>query len=202
MKTCKKGIMPLAVVVAATMMSIGVPAQTNRSERPLATVASVDLKRYSGRWYEIARYPNRFQKQCAGNVTAAYRIKDNGRIEVTNECIRRDGRLETAVGEAKVADKATNARLKVRFAPPALSWLPFVWGDYWIVDLGKNYEYAVIGDPDREHFWILSREPQMSDARYQELLRRAEAMGFDPRKVQRTSQNVEVLKGAAIPKSE
>lgn len=151
-------------------------------------VANVDLLRYTGKWYEIAKYPNRFQTQCVGNTTANYTLKQNGRIEVRNECLLKSGKTKTAVGEAKVTDKVTNAKLKVRFAPSALAWLSLVWGDYWIIDLDKEYNYVAIGEPKREYFWILSRKSSMDDATYRDILRRAEAMGFDPTRVERTSQ--------------
>ena len=174
-------------------------AQGKKAELP--TVRAVDLNRYAGRWYEIARYPNRFQKQCVGNTAATYTVKANGKIEVKNECLKKNGKTEVAVGEAKVVKGSSNSKLKVHFAPSFISWLPFVWGDYWVIDLGANYEYSVIGDPGRDYFWILGREPKMSEAQYQEILRRAEKLGFDPNKVQKTPQNVEVLKGNVVEKS-
>jgi apolipoprotein D and lipocalin family protein len=171
----------------------------NRSVE-LKTVPGVDLKRYTGKWYEIAKYPNRFQKQCVANVTANYTLKPNGKIEVRNECLLKDGKTESAVGEAKVADKATNSKLKVRFAPAALSFLSFVWGNYWILELDPNYDYVAIGEPKREYFWILGRKSTMDDVTYQAILRHAEAMGFNPAKVEKTPQNAEVLKGTVIVK--
>ncbi len=161
-------------------------------------VQNVDLKKYTGKWFEIARYPNKFQKNCVGNTMATYTIKEDKTIEVLNECLEKDGKVNQAKGKAKVADKTTNAKLKVRFAPSFLSFLPQVWGDYWIIDLDENYQYAAVGDPKREYFWILSREPEMSDTTFQAILRRAENMGFNPGKVAKTSQNIEVIKGEII----
>lgn len=166
----------------------------------VTTVRSVDLGRYVGKWYEIGKYPNRFQKKCVANTSADYKLKPNGRIEVRNECLLKDGKVDVAIGEAKIADKKTNAKLKVRFAPGALSFLPFVWGNYWIIDLDNDYKYVVIGEPKREYFWILSRTPTLDDATYQAILRRAEAMGFEPAKVEKTPQNAEVLKGTVVLK--
>lgn len=128
-------------------------------------------------------------------------MKPNGKIEVRNECTLKDGRLQSAVGEAKIVDKKTNAKLKVRFAPAAISFLPFVWGNYWIIDLDPEYGYVAIGEPKREYFWILSRNAVMDDALYQNILRRAEAMGFNPAKVEKTPQNAEVLKGTVTLKN-
>jgi apolipoprotein D and lipocalin family protein len=152
----------------------------------LKTVNTVDIERYAGRWYEIAKYPNRFQRSCASDTTADYVLKRNGRIEVTNQCIKKDGKINRAVGEAKIVDKTTNAKLKVRFAPGFLSFLGFVWGDYWIIELADDYSYAVIAEPGRDYFWILARKPEMDDKTYQAILSRAEAMGFEPSRVERT----------------
>lgn len=176
-------------------------AFAQKGDKPaLQTVQSVDLGRYVGKWYEIAKYPNRFQKKCVANTTANYTMKPNGKIEVRNECLLKNGTSEKAVGEAKIADKKTNAKLKVRFAPGALSFLPFVWGDYWIIDLDADYKYVAIGEPKRNYFWILSRTPTLDTATYQNILRRAEKMGFDPAKVEKSPQNAEVLNGDVLIK--
>ncbi len=173
----------------------------NRPAADLKPVDSVDIKKYAGTWYEIAKYPNRFQKKCVANTTANYALKPNGRIEVSNQCLLEDGRMDTAVGEAKIVDVTSNAKLKVRFAPSILSFLPMVWGDYWIIDLDKDYEYVAVGEPKREYFWILSRKPKMDDSAYQAILRRAVLMGFDAGKVEKTPQNVEIRKGKVVVKT-
>ena len=165
-------------------------------------VGSVDLKKYSGQWYEIAKYPNKFQDHCVGNTTATYTVKEQGKIEVVNRCLRKDGTVDDAKGEAKLVDKVTKAKLKVRFAPGFLSFLPNVWGDYWVIDLADDYSYSVVGTPDRKYFWILGREAKMQDTTYQEILRRAERQGFVPAKVVKTPQGVESVKGAALIKSD
>ncbi|CAN5488176.1 lipocalin family protein [soil metagenome] len=176
-------------------------AFAQKGDKPaLQTVQSVDLGRYVGKWYEIAKYPNRFQKKCVANTTADYTMKPNGKIEVRNECLLKNGTSEKAVGDAKIADKKTNAKLKVRFAPGALSFLPFVWGDYWIIDLDADYKYVAIGEPKRNYFWILSRTPTLDTSTYQNILRRAEKMGFDPAKVEKSPQNAEVLNGDVLIK--
>lgn len=165
---------------------------------PPPTVAAVDLKQYAGKWFEIARYPNKFQKKCVGNTTASYALKPDGNINVLNECLVKNGTTESAAGEAKVVEGSSNAKLEVRFAPRYMSFLSAVWGDYWIVDLDKEYKYAAVGDPKREYLWILSRTPVMSDATYQNILRRVETLGFNPAKLQKTTQNAETVKGAVI----
>jgi apolipoprotein D and lipocalin family protein len=186
----------LLILILLTFSIMSVFAQTSKNE--LKTVESVDLQKYAGKWYEIARYPNKFQKKCVGNTTATYNLKDKGTIEVINECLKKDGKIDRAKGKARIEDEKTNAKLEVRFAPSWLSWLPQVWGDYWIIDLDEDYQYAAIGDPKREYFWILSRQPEIDTDTYQNILRRAEEKGFDPSKVIETPQDVEVIKGEVI----
>lgn len=162
----------------------------SEENKPLETVSAVDLKRYAGKWYEVARLPNSFQKKCAGNVSAEYKLLDDGKIEVVNSCKETNGKLSVATGKAKIADEKTNSKLEVRFAPAWLSFLPFVWGDYWIVELGENYDYAVVASPDRKYFWILSRTPEIEETRLQQILQRAKDKSFDTSKVIRTKQNL------------
>ena len=197
MKNYYLSIIAITVFVLASSETLFGQKNANAA---LQSVPSVDLTRYAGKWYEIGKYPNGFQKQCVANTVATYTVKPNGKIEVRNECLLKDGKTETAIGEAKVADKKTNSKLKVRFAPSALSFLPFVWANYWIIDLDPEYGYVAIGEPKRQYFWILSRKPSMNDAQYQNILRRAESMGFSPAKVEKTLQNADVLKGTVIIK--
>jgi apolipoprotein D and lipocalin family protein len=152
------------------------------------TAASVDLPRYLGRWYEIAKFPNSFQKQCVRETTADYRVIEDGKIEVANRCKTAAGVFEVAVGEVKVIDKATNAKLQVRFAPSWLSWLPMVWGDYWILERDDAYAVATVGSPDRDHLWILARTPKLSNAVYENLVDNATKQGFDTAKLVKTPQ--------------
>lgn len=189
------GFIPILLIVSATAM----PRLQDSADQPkLETVASVDLKRYIGAWYEIARYENKFEKKCVGNVTANYTLKDDGKIKVLNRCLKKDGTINDAEGEARVKDKATNAKLEVRFAPGFLSFLPQVWGDYWIIDLASDYSYAVVGSPKRDYLWILSRTPQMSEPLYQDILHKIEQKGFNPGKIIKTPQKVETVKGTVV----
>jgi apolipoprotein D and lipocalin family protein len=151
-----------------------------------STVAKVDLKRYVGLWYEIARIPNRFQKQCAWGVTAEYILRDDGRIDVINRCRRSDGKTEEARGLARIEDPPTNARLKVSFFS-ILGWRP-VWGDYLIIGLGENYQYALVGSPDRRYGWILARQHKLQEATLKEIFARLRAQGYDPKLFQMTRQ--------------
>ena len=160
---------------------------------PLPTQDWVDLTRYAGRWYEIARLPNRFQQKCAGDVHATYSLRPDGRVTVVNECRREDGSVTRAEGVARRARKDGPAsRLKVRFAPAILSFLPSVWGDYWIVELDREYRHAVVGEPSRWYLWILSREPVMEAAVYDALAAAAGRQGFDTTRLVRTPQSAPV----------
>ena len=191
-----------ALAVVLILASNFVFAQPNNSnaQTQVKAVASVDLKRFAGKWFEIARFPNKFQKKCVGNTTASYALKPDGNINVLNQCLVKNGTLESATGEAKVVEGSSNAKLEVRFAPQFMSFLSAVWGDYWIVDLDNEYKYAAVGDPKREYLWILSRTPEMSDATYQNILRRIEKLGFNPAKLQKTPQNAVTVKGAVVEK--
>ena len=172
----------------ATLSAIGLALA--QGKRPLRVVPEVDLARYAGQWYEIARFPNRFQKRCAGEVTAQYTLQPNGKISVLNRCRLENGGQIQAEGVARVVGKGQpNSILKVRFAPAFLSFIPQVWGDYQIIALSPDYTYALVGDPAREYLWILSRSRQMDDATYNQLVDEARAQDFDVGRLQKTRQS-------------
>lgn len=154
----------------------------------LQTVSKVDVQQYMGTWYEIAKYPNRFQKQCVANTQAQYRLLPDGDIQVINRCLEAGGRVSEAIGQARQIGPADSPRLKVRFAPSWLSFLPMVWGDYWIIDLDENYQWVAVSEPQREYLWVLSRQPQMEASVYQALLQRLQAKGFDLQKIETSVQ--------------
>jgi apolipoprotein D and lipocalin family protein len=145
---------------------------------PLATVDKVDLGSYTGRWFEIARYPNSFEPGCVG-VTADYALREDGRISVLNTCIEGnlDGDVRLIEGVARVVDSSTNAKLAVTFFGP-------FEGDYWILELGDDYEYAVVGDPSRTFLWILSREPVLDQVLYADIVSRLPDRGYDPERLE------------------
>ena len=136
----------------------------------LEVVPHVELEKYLGKWYEIAHLPARFQEGCT-DTSATYTLSEDGSISVLNECIR-NGKMKRAKGKAKVVDKHSGAKLKVTF------FWPF-YGDYWIIDLGKDYDYAVVGTPNRKYLWILSRTPQMDDKLFSQLVESVKSKGFD-----------------------
>jgi apolipoprotein D and lipocalin family protein len=155
----------------------------------LQAVAPVDLQRYAGLWHEQARLPNRFQKDCTGPVTAEYTPQADGTVQVLNRCVRSDGVVDEALGIARpvhVAGQPGAGRLKVRFAPTWLGWLPFVWGDYWVLKLDRDYEVALVGTPDREYLWVLSRAPQLDETVLQAQLDYARSLGFEVDRVVRS----------------
>ena len=173
-------------------MLLAVMTTSAAAAEPPRTVPAVDLDRYAGRWYEVARFPNRFQRHCAGDVVAEYTRRPDGRIEVRNSCRTAKGEMDDATGVARVvAEDGSNSKLKVRFAPAFLSWLPAVWGDYWILDLAPDYSHAIVGDAERKYLWFLSRTPTISDDLFATLKQRAAAQGFDVSRLERTVNRAE-----------
>jgi apolipoprotein D and lipocalin family protein len=148
----------------------------------LETVPYVDLNRYAGKWYEIASYPQRFQKGCHC-TTAEYTLSDKGYVIVENRCNRDsvNGKQSYIKGKAFVQKDTGNAKLYVQF------FWPFK-AKYWIIDLADDYSYAVVGHPNREYLWILSRTSKMDDAVYQQILSKLQSKGFDVTKLRRTEQ--------------
>lgn len=146
----------------------------------LQTVRSVDLSRYVGTWYELASFPQSFQRGCV-DTTATYTLRADGDIGVLNRCVKPmyGAKPSSIEGRARVVDAATRAKLEVSFFPP-------FWGDYWIVDLGRNYEYAVVGHPSRDYLWILAREPRMRSSVYRGIVERLRAQGYETKRLVRT----------------
>lgn len=139
--------------------------------QPLPTVWAVDLGRYSGTWYEIARLPNRFQSMCASDTRATYR-PDGNDVAVTNQCRTASGGIEQATGIAKVVAGSHGAKLRVSFFRP-------FYGDYWILDLDPRYRWVLVGELSRKYAWILAREPKLEESTLEALLTRAASLGFD-----------------------
>ena len=177
---------PLAILASLAALA---GCSTSTTERlglpPLETVPRVDLARYVGTWYEIAAIPQSFQEGCVA-TTATYTLRADGDIDVLNRCRKDtlDGPEKSARGRARVVDGATNAKLEVSFFRP-------FWGDYWIVDLGADYEYAVVGHPGRDYLWILGRAPTMPEATYEGILVRLKEKSYDTLRLKRTLHWVE-----------
>lgn len=171
-----------ALLLASLLAGCSGASRATPDLPPLRTVEHVDLDRYLGTWFEVASLPQRFQKGCTA-TQANYSLRPDGDIAVRNRCNKGglDGPVSSAEGRARVIDEKTNAKLEVSF------FWPF-WGDYWVIDLGPDYEFAVVGHPSREYLWILSRTPTLPAATYDAILERLRAQGYDLSKLQQTKQ--------------
>ena len=174
----------LALLFGFVFLFSSVGSAEQKSE--LTVVDDVDLGRYIGKWYEIAHIPAWFQKGCTGGTTAEYTPLKDGFVNVVNRCCDEEGNVKEAKGRAWVVDKQNPAKLKVSFFSLFGLWL--FGGKYWIIDLDENYQYSVIGHPNREIGWILSRTPTLSDKILKGIAERLEAKGYDFSKFKMTNQ--------------
>lgn len=164
------------ILLAIGLMTLGACS----SNKPLQTVEKVDINKYMGKWYEIASFPQSFQKGCSCTI-AEYSLNDDGTVRVDNSCNVANGNKQI-IGKAFVKDKKTNTKLAVQF------FWPFK-GKYWIIDLADDYSYAVVGHLNRKYLWILSRTPQMDPSVYHDILKRTSAKGFDTTILRLTNQS-------------
>jgi apolipoprotein D and lipocalin family protein len=148
------------------------------------TVKSLDLNRYLGTWYEIARFPHSFEKNLVG-VTATYSLREDGKIKVINQGFKNtlEGERSEAVGKAKIPDPSEPGKLKVSFF-----WI--FYADYFVLELDENYQYVMIGSSSPKYFWILSRTPQMAPEVYEMLLEKARKRGYNLEKLYKVPQKV------------
>lgn len=168
------------IIAGTALAGIGIAAFAIATRnKPLKTVSHIELEKYLGTWYEIAKFPQNFEKGCT-HVTAAYSLRDDGKIDIVNSCMK-DGLPKIAEGIASIGDKESNAKLDVQF-----QW-PFS-GKYWIIALAPDYSYAVVGHPNRKYLWILCRKPVMDNMTYNHLVLVAAGRGFDIRKLVKTVQ--------------
>jgi apolipoprotein D and lipocalin family protein len=145
----------------------------------LKAVEFVDAEKYMGTWYDVASFPQRFQKNCKC-TTAEYALIDEKTVKVYNRCINKEnGKVQDISGKAFIVDTKTNAKLKVQF------FWPFK-GDYWIIELAEDYSYAVVSEPGKDYLWILSRTPQMPEDQLEGIIERLAEKGFDVDRIQRT----------------
>jgi len=167
---------------------------------PVASVPKVDLSRYAGTWYELARLPNRFQERCTGDVTATYTPNADGSVGVVNRCRESSGKYQVSEGRATPAPGVdSGAQLKVSFLPSWLQWFPLGRGDYWVVLLDPEYRYSVVSEPSREYLWILARAPVMEPAVYDSLVEQLRALGYPVERLVRTPHAVAPSPTANIP---
>jgi apolipoprotein D and lipocalin family protein len=183
----RHAIFSLALVGLLSMTGAQVIAQETDTS-PVKTIAALDVPRYLGTWYEIAKFPNWFQKKCVSNTKAVYSLRADGNLKVLNSCKTSNGEISDAEGTARQIGAQDSPKLEVRFAPDWLSFLPLVWGDYWVIDLDPQYQVAAVSDPKREYLWVLSRTPQLDPKIYDALLQRLQQQQFDTRKLELTVQ--------------
>ena len=172
----------MKIILFMILFSSILAAQQN----PLKTVKYVDLKKYVGLWYEVAKIPNSFQDQCVRGTTAKYTLKEDGEISVTNSCIDEDGEVDDAGGIARIVDKKSNSKLEVSFVS-FLGWRPF-WGDYWIIGLDENYQWAIVGTPNRKYGWVLSRTVNLDKTTMDKIFGIIKDQGYDPKKFEISKQ--------------
>lgn len=185
----RRHVTPLLRLASIALVAIGVAIQpVDAQTGKVDPVPEVDLGRYAGRWYEIARYPNRFQTRCTGNVTVQYTTRADGRLDVHNACDTARGPIEAKGIARRAREDGPASLLQVRFAPAFLSFLPQVWGDYWILDLAPDYSTAIVGTPDHEYLWFLSRTPEVDQPTYARMVQAARSQGFNEGRLVRTPQ--------------
>jgi apolipoprotein D and lipocalin family protein len=183
--------MKLFCIALCTCLNLSIAhAQPAKAQTlgPLATIAALDVPRYMGTWYEIAKYPNWFQKICVADTSAQYSLQRDSTLQVVNRCRKESGEFDQVIGEARQIGAATSPKLQVRFAPAWLSWLPLVWGNYWVIDLDEDYQLVAVSEPTREYLWVLSRTPEINDQTYEALLLRLKAQGLSPERLERSKQ--------------
>ncbi len=150
-------------------------------------VEKVDLLQYQGTWYEIAKLPNWFQKKCAKNTTASYKLREDGYISVINRCIEKDGEINEIEGKARIVDKQSNAKLEVSFA--RFLWKNWFWGDYWVIGLADDYSWAIVGGPNHKYAWILAREKSLSKSTLVKIFDILKEQGYETDKFEFTLQD-------------
>ena len=171
--------MKLAIILSCIgIWLLGSLISGQHNQQPVRTVENVDLRRYAGLWYEIAKIPNRFQRQCVAGTTAEYSLLEDQMIQVVNRCREADGTEDSAKGVAKVENASTNAKLQVSFVRfLGRNWF---WGDYWIIGLDEDYEWAIVGDPKRKYGWILARDSALVPSDLERCNTILRKQGYDP----------------------
>lgn len=172
----------------AVLIGLGAATMAYAKDQPLKTVEKVEVDRYLGVWYEVARKPLYFQNKCDRNVSATYTLNENGNVNVDNRCYSKDGKLNQSVGEAFIQNAPYNSKLKVSFLPSAIRWLPFGRGDYWILKIDEDYQTVLVGEPGRKYMWVLSRNSQPNETVVKEYLDYAKSVGYDLADVIKTKQ--------------
>lgn len=163
---------PATLLLSVALLALSPSAAFSQDQSPapaLQSLPTLNVTAYMGTWYQVALFPNRFQRQCVSHTTALYRLRADGTVDVTNRCRLADGSWDDAAGLARPTgviegQRLTPARLEVSFLPAALRWLPVGWGRYWVIQLADDGRYAVVSEPTREYLWVLSRQPVLAAA--------------------------------------
>ena len=183
---------PVNPASATSLLAFGLQLARRRwspaATAGLRTAPHVDLKRYAGTWYEIARLPEPHEDACRDQPRATYTPRGQ-QLEVLNRCRDAQGEERRVRGVATVQPGSGNARLKVTFAPPVLHWLPMVWADYWILYVDADYQVALVGNPARDRLWLLARQPTLAPAALRAVVDVARVQGFPTDQLQ-SSQRV------------
>ncbi len=175
-------------VGSLALIGLTVATMAYAKETPLKVVDRIELDRYLGVWYEVARKPLYFQNKCARDVSATYTLNENGNVSVDNKCFTKEGELTQSIGEAFVQNPPFNSKLKVSFLPDAIRWLPVGRGDYWVLKIDDDYQTVLVGEPKRKYMWVLSRSAHPSEAVVNEYLAYAKSVGYDLGDVIKTKQ--------------
>ncbi|MFO8058102.1 MAG: lipocalin family protein [bacterium] len=186
MKPKKAKSIALPALLIALLVAVAAGGPRASEQEPLRVVDHVELEKYMGLWYTIASIPQVFTKSCAGGTTARYALRDDGDVKVYNSCFREDGSVYDITGRAWVADEQTRARLKVTFIP--FLRLDFLAADYWVIDLDENYQYAVVGTPDRNAGWILARTRELPEKVMEGIKQRLIEQGYDYSRFEKVKQ--------------
>ncbi len=166
---------PQAVTAVSALVAA---VMAKNAKKALASAAHVDLDRFVGSWFEVARLPDRQDKDCLSDARVTYARTDDG-LRLLSLCRRENGTIKRSTGRAKLVDDATQSRFKISYSHSAFDALPFVWSDYTIIDVADDYSSAIVGAADRKHLWFLSRQPTVTDAAHQDFMNKARAQGFD-----------------------
>jgi apolipoprotein D and lipocalin family protein len=181
-----------ALLIGALVIAFSKPTDAQQMA-PLQAISSIDLQKYKGRWYEIAKYPNRFQSMCAKATSAQYALQEGG-VSVLNTCTTDKNEITQVMGEARPVGIVTNeklspAQLEVAFAPKWIRWLPAVWGNYWVVAIDPNYRWSLVSEPKREFAWVLARDSKLTDVEKLAVLVALRAAGLDEKRLEWTRHN-------------
>ncbi len=179
-KRRRKFIYPTFSSLILCAFSMNIAAETAVSKKAVVpSPERIEIDKYLGVWYEIARKPSTFQSKCKRDVVAVYTYNENGNLSINNQCLDRSGKIKQSSAEAFVENSPFNSKYKISFLPESIRWIPMVRGDYWILKIDANYQMALVGEPERNYLWLLSRNPHPDQAQVNEFLDYAKAEGYN-----------------------